>query len=73
MKPTVGRIVHYVSREGEHVAAMIVGVNSDGSVSLTTFPLPAGSTGLARNVVYSNPAITHPLTQTQTWHWPERE
>jgi hypothetical protein len=71
MIPSVGRIVHYVSRgsaDGEYSpecrAAIMTGVSSTGNVSLCVLN-PEG--------MY----FTHPLPQDEdqsggTWHWPEK-
>lgn len=79
MKPTVGRIVHYVAfgtlggeyAAGAHRAAMITAVEEEGagatigSVSLCVF----NPTGLHfRDMV---PFDTNGAPGT--WHWPERE
>lgn len=71
--PSVGRIVHYISREGEeiakggvHMAAIIVGVNEEiGKISLRVFS-SEGHDFFFDSVVYDE-------EQKQgTWHWPER-
>jgi hypothetical protein len=76
MSPTVGRIVHYVSRgtrrgeepEGQCLAAIVTAVAEGGAhVSLTVFK-PSGLT--MREGVVEDPS---PTPATGTWHWPERE
>ncbi len=69
MKPSVGRIVHYVNElRSEHVAAVVTSVEKDTVIWVTAFypgrvPTP----------------IPHPVRQSEkgqeegTWHWPERE
>jgi hypothetical protein len=63
--PTVCKMVHYSTYDTPCVAAVVTGVNGDGSLSLTLFaadrvPYPIGP------VPRSNePANGH-------WHWPER-
>ena len=64
MKPTIGRIVHYIVG-GQHLAAIIVHVWSDIRVNLISFDsngriLPRAS------VLYSE------YNGENTWHWPER-
>jgi len=70
-KPTVGRIVHYVSYgtpKGEftsqHRAAIVTQVNADGTLSLAVL----NPTGL-----FFDLAVMGDDTENQggTWHWPE--
>lgn len=72
MKPSVGRIVHYVSYgtpggeyESECRAAVVVAVTSEEFLDLAVL----NPTGLFfnQNVEYS------PEPTGGTWHWPERE
>jgi hypothetical protein len=66
-KPSVGRMVHYVSEQGECQAAVISGVARDdeSAVHLHVFD-PV----VAVNVKYS---IQSDQGQgIGTWHWPER-
>lgn len=66
-KPSVGRVVHYVSSLGQHWAAIITHVWSDSCVNLAVFD----SNGVASNatsVCYDGDA----LPPAYTWHWPER-
>lgn len=67
MKPTVGRIVHYVTGAGEHTAAIIVGVHG-AVVNLTIFSSIPGAVNAARDVVEDGTGFA-----SGTWHWPERE
>lgn len=75
----IGRIVHFVLRNGEHRAAMIVKiVNLElGIVNLTVFT-DWGNDGTiydTRGMVHeqSVPFGDQPLTQVaRTWHWPEK-
>jgi len=67
MKPSVGRIVHYI-QGGEHFAAIVTTINSQSptSVNLCVFPCDRGpenhySVSQGGNV------------EEGTWHWPERE
>lgn len=70
-KPSVGRVVHYVSYGtpgGEYLsecrAAMVTAVQDDETVSLFVMN-PTG--------VFLNQGVSHdPLHQGGTWHWPER-
>jgi hypothetical protein len=74
VKPTVGRIVHYVAygtpggeyAAGAHRAAIITQVNTDGTVGLCVLN-PTGqffNTSVAEDQTARTPG---------TWHWPERE
>lgn len=59
--PIHGQIVHY-NNSGTVIAAMITGINSDGTISLTTFP--AGSSpSTASNVRYDYTGASG------TWWW----
>lgn len=86
MKPTIGRIVHYVQKKpagyGEalvHLPAIIVAVWSDTSVNLQVFTDGSNS----ESGPNSNPPSAKWITsasfdssdtpQPYTWHWPERE
>jgi len=71
-KPSVGRIVHYVSYgtpKGEFTsqcrAAIVAGVNEDGTLDLAILN-PTG--------MFFNQSVMGDLTENQggTWHWPER-
>ncbi len=73
MRPTVGRVVHYISHGSpngqylpEHRSAMITAVDSAGGVSLAIF----NPTGIFFSLLV-------PEDQTAqapgSWHWPERE
>lgn len=66
MKPTVGRIVHYVDPESyDHDAAIVTKVNGDGTVNLKVFG-PTDTEWRATEIPESNDHIAF------TWHWPER-
>ncbi len=80
MKPSVGRIVHYVlssgTNKGEHRPALVVRVWSDVCVQLQVFtdatndfPTGIGSNGLfwATSVL-----IDETDKKENTWHWPEK-
>jgi hypothetical protein len=65
-KPSIGRVVHYVSgHTGDHYAAMITKVDPDGKVSLVIWPPNQPYIG-DRAVEYSEECAP------RTWHWPER-
>lgn len=66
MKPTVGRIVHYVNENGEHCAAIVAKVWSDTCVNLTLFT-PNGGTESRTSASYDE------LPRSYSWHWPERD
>lgn len=73
MKPTVGRIVHFVLHNTTY-AAMIVKVWSDTCVNLLVFPngsdpIVPGATdyqGIAHSV-----SLKVPVNTEWSWHWPE--
>jgi len=64
--PTVGRIVHYVDRDGAHLAAIVTEASPDSRyVNLTVFD-PIG--------IHFFDDVEHDEAQTPgTWHWPERD
>lgn len=76
MKPTVGRIVHYTNlgdADGKYPpetqAALITGVNADGTVSLKVF---------YRTGIFDMPSVSMggPDGTTPTrgcWNWPPRD
>jgi hypothetical protein len=67
--PTVGRIVHWVAGNSEHMAAIVTYVHEDGLVNMQVFE-DYGSHGVgrrAKDVRYSD------APDPYTWHWPERE
>lgn len=68
-EPSVGRIVHYVpvyDQAGAAVAALISGVNKDGSVNLHVFYNTPSSAVFRENIKYSEE------NEKNTWHWPIR-
>lgn len=72
MKPSIGRIVHFVDERGSHLAAIITWVYADGtSVDLTCFyrqsDIAAHSGGMAFARVRNDGEASE-----GTWHWPER-
>ena len=64
----IGRIVHYVYREGfEHSPAIIVKADALGKANLDVFrDDPDCPVEWRESVPYSNKG------ETGTWHWPER-
>lgn len=79
MKPTVGRIVHFVQNH-VHYAAIIIKVWSDVCVNLHVFPnesdqITPGALNARNNamsVTYAEPREGCDCVQDWTWHWPER-
>jgi hypothetical protein len=72
MKPSIGRIVHYVDPDGEHFAAIITGVWTDHCVNLVVFELCDGCPSAVRTSVMFDGGAAAPFV-ARTWHWPERE
>lgn len=76
MKPTVGRIVHFVNKFGSKrnaIAAMIVCVWSDTCVNLRLFyddtnDVPEGTSEWETSVSFDERETPDP----RTWHWPPR-
>lgn len=76
MKPTIGRIVHYVYGEAEHRPAIIVHVWSPETVQLQVFndTDPQGRANDARPQVDWQTSVPQDEDEKApgTWHWPER-
>jgi hypothetical protein len=76
MKPSVGRIVHYVAygtpggeyKAGAHRAAIVTQVHSDSCIDICII----NPTGLffATSALLMDPSVD---VTPGTWHWPERE
>ena len=82
MKPSIGRIVHYVRGSvpdvpdagmiapSDHSAAIITQVWSETCVNLVVFPkgspLDSSHAGVKTSVVFSNEGTPY------SWHWPEQ-
>lgn len=83
MKPTVGRIVHYLTDRSpvtpNHTwpapsAAIITGVNDDGTVNLAVFPDRYGTQGQYTPRAMGVPQLDEGLPiQPTCWCWPPRE
>lgn len=82
MKPTIGRIVHFVQKKpagyGEgfvHLPAMIVGVWGDTCVNLQVFTDGSNSEGGDYSAVstkwVTSATQDETASQPRTWHWPE--
>jgi hypothetical protein len=70
MKPSLGRIVIYVTPGGEERAAIVSGVGEDGRVDLHAF-----TPGIAALQPYSNVPQHEEGTcagRLHTWNWPPR-
>ena len=83
MKPTIGRIVHFVQKKpagyGDalvHLPAIIVAVWGDTCVNLQVFMDGTNSDADETNRVKWVTSATLDEAETpqpRTWHWPERE
>ena len=83
MKPTIGRIVHFVQKKpagyGDalvHLPAIIVAVWGDTCVNLQVFTDGTNSDADETNRVKWVTSATLDEAETphpRTWHWPERE
>ena len=79
MKPSVGRIVHYVLKNGQHRPAIVVRNWADEGVYVKEMGVnlyvftdgvndrPEYGTAWAPSVMFSD------AKEEGTWHWPERE
>jgi hypothetical protein len=73
MKPSIGRIVHFVEeRSRDHIAAIITAVHEKDYVDLTIFLPPKGMTSVGAETRSLVP-FEESANQPKTWHWPERE
>lgn len=76
MKPTIGRIVHFV-KNGEHLAAIVVHVWSDTCVNLYVFAsgMAHGSSDFINNgMLFTSVVLDESVSpQHYSWHWPERD
>jgi hypothetical protein len=68
MKPSVGRIVHFVPSDenAPHQAALIVHVHSDSMVNLVAWN-SGGTPNACSSVKFDEVG-----TAQYSWHWPER-
>ena len=83
MKPTIGRIVHFVQKKpvgyGDaliHLPAIITAVWSDTCVNLQVFTDGTNSDEANMSPVKRITSATldeNAEPQPRTWHWPERE
>ena len=69
MKPTIGRIVHFVSNGTDHYAAIVTHVWSGVCVNLFVFPKgrvnDGEDSGVKTSVVQDEAG-----TAGHSWHWP---
>lgn len=65
-KPSIGRIVHYLTPEGVHLPAIVTAATGDICDLIVFSP---------RKPAYPVPDVRHaePVMTPDTWHWPERE
>lgn len=76
MKPSVGRIVHFVNKFGNErncVAALVVCVWSNTCVNLRVFydgtnDVPEGTNEWETSVSFDDKEVPDP----RTWHWPPK-
>lgn len=65
-KPTIGRIIHLVRGDGDHIPGIINAVHSEETIGAMTFPY--NSTPIQVNTICHDEGGAD-----STWHWPERE
>lgn len=86
MKPTIGRVVHFVQQKPDrpgvlvHLPAIIVAVWGESCVNLQVFcdgsnsEDGVGGTAAANNVKWiTSVSQDETAGQPRSWHWPERE
>lgn len=66
MKPSIGRIVHFVDPSGAHLPAIITCVHSDTCVNLKVFRDAEGDSFITSVVLNDEGG-------SSSWHWPERD
>lgn len=71
LKPSVGRIVHYVSGDGSHLPAIITKVWS--VTALCTVNLTVFSDGYQPALGMTSVILDEESKKVGTYHWPERE
>jgi len=64
MKPSIGRVVHFIGHTGIHHAAIITAVHSDIEVDLVVFQIMFVVAAALKEKVYLG-------SEEGTWHWPE--
>jgi hypothetical protein len=68
MKPSIGRIVHFVSVKGHHRPAIVVRDLSPDALDLQIFKDPAHDDDSSfQRGIFNDEAAKKP----GTWHWPE--
>lgn len=89
MKPTIGRIVHFIQEKPEayqvkdgpralvHLPAIIVAMWGDSCVNLMVFTDGSNSEADGTNFRcckwVTSATLDETAMQPRTWHWPERE
>ncbi len=68
MKPSIGRIVHYIQNNGQPSAAIVTGVRESGAVDLTVFHAEIAPT-FAMAVRCADEFEDQ---MAGVWRWPER-
>ena len=75
MKPTIGRIVHFVANLVEpeqHYPAIITHVWSDTCVNLEVFRKGTAARDVMDTGVKTSVTFDESGTQPYSWHWPEQ-
>lgn len=76
MKPSIGRIVHFVQQDGVHLPAMVISVAKDTAVNLLVFlDQRTYPPGFVANYTERHESVHYDEASKlpATWHWPERE
>ena len=73
MKPTIGRIVHYTAPGQDVRAALITGVNPDGTVALRVFSAMRADEDEALLAVPESGYGAGEYESYGMWAWPARE
>lgn len=78
MKPTVGRMVHFVSEENaEHLPAIVVAVNKEddkrGRWTANTLNMQIMTNTPGGGTLYRQGVREGTTDKKGSWHWPERD
>lgn len=74
MRPSIGRVVHYVHPDtGAHMPALVLAVQSGGKMGGESIALRAFGHTPADDTFASAAVVDLTGTVPGSWHWPERE
>jgi hypothetical protein len=72
-RPSIGRIVHYVTKHGQRVAAIMTEVSDGVMACVDLHVFPYRITGGEWNAGGNHASVIYDEQRTPfSWHWPER-